>query len=224
MTERPARCVCYVSPALPPSQKAIGTTLPRTTSGWQAHESDFLLQAIESDDVVKVREKLEAAKVELDKELDGDPAEPAAGSVLDFVLTEPSLVAAHSFHTPLMAAVARGDLAIFTSLLHRFEQRFDTTSVRKLESFILHNEDPQTHFFRHGAVLSHRRAPCRTAVSYRNDGNALVDLVAFLFCLAAQGWLTSCRGIRVLHSTIRPEEIALWKQLLDDSNVNPIRC
>lgn len=90
-------------------RNAAGSMLGRTVSEMQALESHKLLSAIEHDSVVQVRWELEAE----DK-----------GQEVDAVLTEPSLVEEHKFRTPLMAAVARGDLPIFTALLRRFEWRF----------------------------------------------------------------------------------------------------
>lgn len=79
----------------------------RTDSEMQAKESHRLLSAIEHEGVAEVRLQLEAKR-----------------DMADAALTSPSLVEEHGFRTPLMAAVMRGDLPIFTALLRRFERRF----------------------------------------------------------------------------------------------------
>lgn len=99
-----------VLPALLQAFKNVtgSVLIGRTASYMQAHESHRLLNAIETGSIGQVRSELEAE----------------TSDTWDAVLTAPSLVAEHGLHTPLMAAVMRGDLPIFTALLRRFERRF----------------------------------------------------------------------------------------------------
>lgn len=92
---------CYFLP-----QISVGP-LMRTPSVDMAQGSQRLLIAIEEHSVDDVRLALE--------------------EVLRqgwSVLTEPSLVAKHGQRTPFMAAAKRGDLPIFTAVLHYFNRLF----------------------------------------------------------------------------------------------------
>lgn len=84
-----------------------GALLARTNSENEARGSNKLLSAIEFGSVDEVRSVLAKVRSQ-DKS----------------VLAAPSLVAEHGQRTPFMAAVARGDLSIFTALLHYFDRLF----------------------------------------------------------------------------------------------------
>lgn len=83
--------------------------LARTYSEREARGSHGLLQMIERGTVDDVRTIL-------------SKTQPSDKSIL----TAPSLEAEHFQRTPLMAAVERGDLPIFTALLHYFDRLFST--------------------------------------------------------------------------------------------------
>lgn len=91
--------------------------LARTYSEKEAQGSNKLLSAIEYGSVDEVRSVL--SKI------------PSSDKS---VLTAPSLVAEHGQRTPFMAAVTRGDLPIFTALLHYFDRLF-SDDVRGLVSY-----------------------------------------------------------------------------------------
>jgi len=90
-----------------PPQLSDTTLLLRTLSEKEAQGSHKLLVAVETGTVDEVRSVL--AKIQ--------------GSERS-VLTASSLVADHGQRTPFMAAVRRGDLPIFTALLHYFDRLF----------------------------------------------------------------------------------------------------
>lgn len=115
--------LCPLPPIFHVDKRSAGSRLGRTVSERQAQWSDKLLSAIERESIDQVRAELEA-----------DKTEP------DAVLTAPSLVEKHGFRTPLMAAVARGDLPIFTTLLRRFEARF-SKNVRRIHQKICSIQD-----------------------------------------------------------------------------------
>ena len=81
--------------------------LARTYSELEAQVSNKLLTVVETGTVDEVRSVL--AKIQ--------------GSEKS-VLTASSLASDHGQRTPFMAAVRRGDLAIFTALLHYFDRLF----------------------------------------------------------------------------------------------------
>ncbi|CAM9955675.1 unnamed protein product [Scytosiphon promiscuus] len=81
--------------------------LPRSYSEKEARGSEKLLSAIEFNSVSDVRSLLTNVR-EAEKS----------------ILTAPSLMAEHFQRTPFMAAAERGDLSIFTALLHFFNRLF----------------------------------------------------------------------------------------------------
>ncbi len=94
-------------PSPAPPQLSGTAQLSRTFSEMEAQGSHKLLTVVETGSVDEVRSVL--AKIQ--------------GSERS-VLTASSLVADHGQRTPFMAAVRRGDLAIFTALLHYFDRLF----------------------------------------------------------------------------------------------------